>query len=155
MNNLSSDDLKTLQGLLAKVMQPQHAEAKPMASDARMADLVDTASRIYRFRRRRDARASEIAGEGLFGEPAWDLLLDLFIQTSYGRRVTVTNACVGAAAPATTALRYIAAMEDKGLVERHPNPEDRRSNLLKLTPDGHDMVVTMLRQINEDTGPQA
>lgn len=155
MNNLSSDDLKTLQGLLAKVMQPQHAEARPMANDARMADLVDTASRIYRFRRRRDARASEIAGEGLFGEPAWDLLLDLFIQTSYGRRVTVTNACVGAAAPATTALRYIAAMEDKGLVERQPNPEDRRSNLLKLTPEGHDMVVTMLQQINEENGPQA
>ncbi len=154
MDKLSSDDLKTPQTLLAKVVPPERAAANILADEAHLHGLAETARRIYDFRRRRDVRARAIAGDGLFGEPAWDLLLDLFIQSSCGRPVTVSNACVGAAVPATTALRYIAAMEDKGLVERQPNPEDRRSNLLRLTAVGHDMIVDMLRQSDDELPAQ-
>jgi len=37
--------------------------------------------------------------ESLFGEPAWDLLLDLFIAAKERKRVPVTSACIGAAVP--------------------------------------------------------
>jgi len=73
------------------------------------------ARRTYRNRRSRNAL---FADEALFGEPAWDLLLDLFIAAKERKRVPVTSACIGAAVPTTTALRWLAVLEERGLVLR-------------------------------------
>ena len=73
----------------------------------------------------------------LFGEPAWDMLLDLFIQKIDGRRVATTSLCLGANVPQTTALRYIALLEEQGLVLRYTPPDDRRLALIDYTPDGY------------------
>src|SRR5690242_16396592 len=43
----------------------------------------------------------------LFGEPAWDIILDIYIHQAKGRSTSITAACIGSHAPATTALRYI------------------------------------------------
>jgi DNA-binding MarR family transcriptional regulator len=37
---------------------------------------------------------------------------------------------------ASTVTRQIAALEDSGLVERRPDPQDRRSSTIELTPRG-------------------
>jgi hypothetical protein len=72
----------------------------------------------------------------LFGEPAWDMLLDLFIQKVAGRRVSTTSLCLGANVPQTTGLRYIALLEAEGLVVRYAAPDDRRLSLVDFTADG-------------------
>jgi hypothetical protein len=41
---------------------------------------------------------------GLFADPAWDMLLDLYAAEIEEQPVSVTSACIAAAAPATTAL---------------------------------------------------
>lgn len=57
-------------------------------------ELAVKAQAIYRFRRRRD-RAFD---DGLFADPSWDILLDLFIAGKQGQRVSVSSACVSSAA---------------------------------------------------------
>lgn len=75
--------------------------------------LGDVARKAYADRRRRE----HIAGMGgMFGEPAWDILLELFIAARENRRVT--RSCIHAAAgvPETIAQRWIAILENRGLV---------------------------------------
>jgi len=88
------------------------------------------ASRLYAQRRKRDA----MLPADLFGEPAWDMLLDLFVQQSQGRRVSVTSLCIASAAPQTTALRYITLMEAAGLITRAHCASDQRVVWLTIVP---------------------
>ena len=57
---------------------------------------------IYRTR----AIRTELLDADLFGEPAWDILVDLFIHQSRGKRVSVTSSCIASRVPPTTALRF-------------------------------------------------
>jgi hypothetical protein len=75
-------------------------------------------------------------GEGLFGEPGWDLLLDLYIREKSGSRSSVTSACIGSRAPHTTALRYVTAMVEAGWLERTADPSDKRRHWLSLSETG-------------------
>lgn len=72
--------------------------------------------------------------DGLFGEPAWDLLLDLYIRDKAGSRSSVTSACIGSRAPHTTALRHIAALCKENWVMRVADDADKRRFWLSLTP---------------------
>lgn len=88
------------------------------------------------YRQRRDRAAAFERDAALFSEPAWDLLLDLFIAREDGRRVPVSSACIGACAPASTVARCIRKLEARGLIHVMPHPEDRRVRLVDLTPSG-------------------
>lgn len=103
------------------------------------ARLTDIARNVYRARR---LRARAFGDENLFGEPAWDLMLDLFIAEAERKPLSVTAACIGAAVPTSTALRWIVILESRGLVRRENDPTDARRVFLHLTPDGH---ATMTR----------
>jgi hypothetical protein len=91
------------------------------------------ARKAYALRRKRTA----IFGNAeLFGEPAWDILLDLFIAQAEGKSVSVSSACIGSAAPATTGLRWLGVLADEGLVVRENDAEDQRRVLVRLTARG-------------------
>ena len=82
----------------------------------------------------------------LFGEPGWDMLLDLFIQERVGRRISVTGACIGSGAATTTALRYLNLLIEDGLVQREGDPTDGRRSWLKLTPQAAEMMTEYLKE---------
>ena len=104
------------------------------------------ARRAYALRRKRTA----IFGNAeLFGEPAWDILLDLFIAHAEGKNVSVSSACIGSAAPATTGLRWLGVLADEGLVVRENDVEDNRRVLVRLTRAG---LSAMERYFNEADG---
>ncbi len=95
--------------------------------------FLQLAKRTYADRRKREA----ILGNAhLLGEPAWDILLDLYIATGEGHEVSVSSACIGSAAPATTGLRWLGVLQEQGLVERFNDPTDQRRVLVKLSPLG-------------------
>lgn len=79
-----------------------------------------------------------------FKEPAWNMLLDLALNSDGYRPVSVTSLCLASGAPDTTALRYIALLERHGLIERRAHPSDRRSDLLRLTSEGAALVARYL-----------
>lgn len=95
---------------------------------------VELARQTYEDRRR---RTKIFGSEDLFGEAAWDILLDLFIAAKERRRVSVTSACIGSAVPSTTALRWITILEKQGLLVREADPGDARRVYVKLSARGY------------------
>ncbi len=91
------------------------------------------ARKAYALRRK---RASIFGNPDLFGEPAWDILLDLYIAQGEGKPVSVSSACIGSAAPPTTGLRWLGVLADEGLVVRENDPADHRRVLVRLTAAG-------------------
>lgn len=99
---------------------------------------AEVARSAYRERRHR----SDIFNDPtLFGEPAWDILLDLFIAAKERKRLPVTSACIGAAVPATTALRWLTVLEEKGLILRENDAADARRVFVRLSSDGYEKMV--------------
>ena len=88
--------------------------------------LCRLAEALVKLRRLRD---SQFEAE-LFADPAWDMLLDLFIQRCKGRRVAVTSACHASQVPPTTALRWLDILQKKGWILRESDPCDRRAPTL-------------------------
>lgn len=69
----------------------------------------------------------------LFGEPAWDMMLELFAAYIDGRPLSPTSACVSSSVSVQTGLRYLKALEDKGLVECVPDLADPCVVRVRLT----------------------
>ncbi|MBV9929421.1 MAG: MarR family transcriptional regulator [Alphaproteobacteria bacterium] len=85
-----------------------------------------------------------IFGETLFSDPAWDLLLLLFVAEEEGRRVTVSTLCSEAPVPATTAHRWILALLERGLAARSSDPDDCRLRYIGLTAETHEALRSYL-----------
>lgn len=72
--------------------------------------------------------------EDLFADPAWDMLLDLLQAELVQHRVPVSSLCIAAAVPATTALRWIKTLTDRGLLTRRADPHDGRRVFIEMSP---------------------
>jgi len=104
------------------------------------------ARKTYALRRK---RAAIFGNPDLFGEPAWDILLDLFIADGEGKTVSVSSACIGSAAPPTTGLRWLGVLADEGLVLRENDQEDHRRVMVRLTPAGHAAMERFFEAVAE------
>lgn len=95
-------------------------------------------SRSKRIRRLLNARRGRIEhfGDGLFADPAWDILLTLYQSHLEQRRISITAVSDAAGVPVPTAIRWIRKLEEVGLAERCADPLDARRAWLSLTPDG-------------------
>ena len=94
---------------------------------------AEYAREAYDIRRR---RADIFGNAELFGEPAWDILLDLYIAYVEEKPVSVSSACIGSAAPPTTGLRWLGILSKNGFVLREHDPQDQRRVLVRLTERG-------------------
>lgn len=94
--------------------------------------LAEKAQLEYAKRRKRQ----QFVPSTILAEPAWDMLLELFMQYAGKARVSVTSLCIASACPTSTALRYIALLEDEGFVRREPAVHDKRMTFLELTDKG-------------------
>ena len=106
------------------------------------ADYLAVACMVYNARRKID---EIMPMPGFASTPALDHVLDLYIKTRSGEKVTISSACAGIACPHSTALRWIQAMESLGLVQRQIVPGNPSSHLLSLTPDGIEKVEKSLQ----------
>jgi len=90
---------------------------------------VELVRSVIRARRLRGRYFSE----ELFADPAWDMLLDLLQAEIAQLRVPVSSLCIAAAVPATTALRWLKSMTDKGMFVRRADPHDGRRVFVELS----------------------
>lgn len=106
-----------------------------------LADTIDPAiaarhltiaRELYAERRRRH----KYLPADLFGEPTWDILIDLYIAYREDRRVPTTSSCIGAHVPPTTALRWLRILETRDLVEREDDGRDGRRTFVRLSRQG-------------------
>jgi hypothetical protein len=101
--------------------------------------LRAVAERLYSERRKRD----EYFPPSLFGEPAWDLLLTLFIARDDGRAVPLAEAYEAARVDARHGPTLIEKLIASGLITRSHN----RGNALRLTDHGMDRLSDYLADL--------
>jgi len=92
------------------------------------------ASEVRAMIRARRLRDRHLPPE-LFGEPAWDMLLDLFAARIERVKVAVSSLCIAGAVPPTTALRTIRYMTERGLFARVADPVDKRRVFIEMTDE--------------------
>ena len=86
----------------------------------------------------------------LFGEPAWDVLLDLYIAEKENQPVSVSAACLGAQVPMTTALRHLKLLEESGLVTREPDARDGRRHYVRISDKGYAQMTAYIADQRKD-----
>lgn len=106
----------------------------------RSAELRTVAERIVKARRER----IPLFSKSMFGEPAWDMLLELYLNKDRGRRHSVGRLCELSGAPPTTALRWLDYLEKAKFVARESNPTDRRTQFVEITDKGRTMMEQYL-----------
>jgi DNA-binding MarR family transcriptional regulator len=108
--------------------EPDHSHARAWAE------------RLYAERRRRDLRFPA----GLFGEPAWDLLLALFIAREKGQAIILSSAYRAARVSDTTGRRLLDQLEREGMISRRRAPRSRKTRLVELTEDAIERLTDYL-----------
>jgi DNA-binding MarR family transcriptional regulator len=85
-----------------------------------------------------------------FGEPVWDILLDLYVARCTGKLISVSSACIAAGVPPTTGLRYVTMMTHEGLIERSADPSDCRKFYVSISDDMHDAMRKYLMRTSQE-----
>lgn len=86
----------------------------------------------------RRSRSDHFANPNFFGEPAWDILLDLYIHQVRNEAVTVRSTIIGSGASSQTAIRWLNILEAEDLVKSEQDPGDANRVLLRLTAEGYE-----------------
>jgi hypothetical protein len=111
------------------------------------ASSLDTSARqarhILAMRRRRRSHFPDI----LFGEPGWELLLQLYVAEGERRRLSERECVALSQAPASTAARWIKLLVEEGLVAEEAEGD------LSLTPEARNRLRGFLRQFAETSPP--
>lgn len=84
--------------------------------------------------RRRLLRQQLLGAPELFGDPAWEMLVDLFIHACEGKDLSITALCVPVKLPLSSALRLVQKLADAGIVQRIRDPVDGRRTIVRLEP---------------------
>lgn len=101
--------------------------------------LRAVAERLYAERRKRD----EYFPPALFGEPAWDLLLALFIAQDDGRHISLDEAYDAARIDSRQGPTVVEKLIAAGLVARSHN----RGDAILLTEQGMDRLNDYLADL--------
>ena len=104
---------------------------------------VAVAETIYRHR----AMRADLFGASTFNDPAWDILLHLYIIRGRGRTETITQVCDAARCPPTTAMRWLGILESQGRVARQAHGQDRRKQIVALTDEGTGLMTRFVESV--------
>ncbi|KTF67504.1 hypothetical protein ATB93_17340 [Sphingomonas sp. WG] len=89
-------------------------------------------------------RRERMFGPGLFSEPVWDILLELYIARAEAADVPVGNACLAASVPMTSALRWCQLLQDRAVIYRERDPKDGRRVFLRMTDESFAKLTLLL-----------
>lgn len=130
--------------LEAVEMNPLQADhyvpAIPAPACGEIESLVD---QDIRFR----AQRSKFLPASLFADPAWDMLLEAYRAHLRQYRVSIKHLSIASRVPATTALRWISALEAQNLISRRPDRLDGRRMYMHLTADGSAVMTAYFLSI--------
>ena len=123
------EDARRLLGLLTGSQTCRASDGDALASSP--AKLLAKARQIVAHRRKRVERF----GRAMFGEPAWEMLLLLYVSQE-SARFTASRLAQAAGYSKATANRWMDYLEKERLVRRRPHPTDQRSIFVELTDKG-------------------
>lgn len=77
---------------------------------------------------------NDIFGSDLFSDPAWDILLDLFVYDDNGMGIPLTSVGIDQKIPISTLSRYVDRMALQGFIIKTEDTVDKRRILLAISP---------------------
>jgi DNA-binding MarR family transcriptional regulator len=83
-------------------------------------------------------------GADLFSDPAWSILIELYVALSEDTPMSVGNACIASALPLTSALRLCQQLQERKIVIRERDSDDRRRVLLRLSDTAYQALTHVL-----------
>ena len=92
-------------------------------------DLTDYARLTLVGRKQRDHYFDPM----LFSNPAWDILLNLYVADAEGTPVSVIDSCVASPVPQGVALRWLGYLKQEEMVIETPNSAQPRQTVIRLT----------------------
>lgn len=110
-----------------ELAQSEHSRFQAIHSDAQR--NLSLAIKLLELRKTRE----EVIGAGLFSDPAWDILLTLYVSKIQQVRLKQTCVIDESGVPATTVFRWLNSLEERGFIWRSNHPTDARSNLVELS----------------------
>lgn len=84
--------------------------------------------------KRRDHRRQVFGNLGILNDPAWDIMLELYIAHATGNQLYASAVGAEAGIPQSTALRWLTVLEKEGLLRRRFDVFDKRRQWVGLTP---------------------
>jgi len=96
----------------------------------------------------RAARLDHFPAE-LFHEPAWDMLLALYVASEERQTMNVKTLVATTSAPVTTSQRWIDHLHKLKLIDRIVDPMDRRRVEISLSDSGHRAVIGYLDRVDD------
>lgn len=144
------DDDRLQVDLRLKLNEVAELEAELLRRSARRQpsrkELSRLARKIYEARRSRD-KILDKEKRGLFGEPAWDMLLALYFMPQRGQFLSVTSLAYVAYVPPTTGIRWHRILIEQGLAKLSPDVDDQRRRFVGLTSRGKALMESYLTKL--------
>lgn len=121
-------------------------QVEPVAGNA---EVVATLRSLINSRRLRD----RFFPNARFGEPAWDILLDLALAWYENKSVSASSVCIASGVPMSTAMRWINEMVEVRLIERWIDPSDGRRNLVQIAPPTRMAMLEYIGALTQPVSP--
>lgn len=93
------------------------------------------------------SRMSHFLPRDLLVDPAWDMMIDLFIAAGTGERLYIKDLTLMSGESTTSAMRRIDRLQEAGLLSRRPDPTDHRRVRVRLTGKGYAAMAAMLEHL--------
>lgn len=145
---LTEDDARDAARLFRLISEgfaphPSGGATGPLAHDT----LVERARSIFHGRLTRARHFNR----SMFGEPAWDILLLLFINDRSDSWLTATRLAELIEQPFSTVVRWIDYLEKERMIERRQDPKDKRISIIGLLDKGRQSVSSYLGELPSGT----
>lgn len=135
---LSPEETALARSILEKLVGSSKGADSSTRTARKEQGAVELARSLHSARKRR----TEHFGAALFGEPAWDMLLILFIYGNRdGERLSVSRLAEYGEAPLTTAIRWLDYLESQRMIVREQCSADRRKYFVELSDRGRTLMV--------------
>lgn len=107
---------------------------------------------VTQFIRAWRERTAYVPGE-LLMDPAWAMLLELLQAEIQDRRVSLTRLSKISGVSANSAVRWLNALEGRGLAVRRADPENAGNEFVGLSPEGSSALRRYFHDIVQSNGP--
>lgn len=132
--DLDPDDFLALKRILSSLADVDREEAADEDSARYVARLMFDMRRVR----------SELFPASMFNEPAWDMLIALYIAP---RAPALTDLARATDTPLSTAVRWLEYLENHSLVVREGCPTDRRSYSISLTDNARASLRALFSKV--------
>lgn len=126
---------------LANEIAETAVKISTIADEETLTTLLTKSQMLDNIRKKRDAFNSPL---GLFRDPSWEILLQVFSSHLGGSEVSISNLCDDLQFPVSTARRWIQILENNGFVRIVGDRSEDSQCFVVLTDQAISMLSTTL-----------